>query len=766
MTLKDVVNGVIIKRGAAAELEDSKISAAIGVDPYDLFQEYKNAFRGTDALNTYTFSISDLKKYTQDVDVIRYMLKNPDSIRFYLTEEQIQSLMNTKRRAVVSNYVELNNYYRTLMGMPNIDWTNGASPTIPVSQEIYIRRRITGVDTSKPLHKMNKHEHSILRNLGMLDLLYNEYKFEWIKYCGLGIDILTLRSARDFDIVYANYDIEDMSDFVSFYRNTRDAYMKTHFNEYFHTMYEYYEPIVCLHLLMTTLAIVNADNIFMKNIEEKDIYTLFESYGLPKFQFSRSYLLKLADKINTLLQNKGTNHGLRRISEIFDGLSIYKYFLVKRLKNNGETPLTADMKAEDKYELFFVRTPLEEDDVYAYMDKQDNIVPFDKMVKSDPLWGFEGDTFEKSILEKEDFTYSPSKYLTLENKINIVTFSIESSYFYRYMLEHRKEFRKLKFYLQTVDKECDIVEVITYLQCLVFRKYQVSPDIPDNMNSVLAMYSIRNEIDYEKVKRHFREHFKWHEDPKFNNIDIDKFVDIVDGSVINFKDALDAFETNFEMISYLYKLRKQCIKREDYDAVNTAIQAITYGEKIPELYNGETNLDEFLVKYTPDGSKFEARMLEIEKMDDKIVGFNNEISEILVTLKEFTDTKKHKKTIDLLDTMQNLYSDVDIIGYLEQIINFFKCYTQDLVNKGFTYVIDDIEDEFQITEKLTRILKLEGWEVVLLNLITNKYNKELVTLLTEGLFKIQESVSFNESVQRVYPYGDVVTVGETTNSYF
>ena len=90
----------------------------------------------------------------------------------------------------------------------------------------------------------------------------------------------------------------------------------------------------------------------------------------------------------------------------------------------------------------------------------------------------------------------------------------------------------------------------------------------------------------------------------------------------------------------------------------------------------------------------------------------------------------------------------------------------DLVNKGFTYVIDDIEDEFQITEKLTRILKLEGWEVVLLNLITNKYNKELVTLLTEGLFKIQESISFNESVQRVYPYGDVVTVGETTNSYF
>lgn len=766
MTLKDVVNGVIIKRGSMAEIEDSKINTTIGLDPYKLFDEYKNALRKTDSLSTYTFTVKDLKKYTQDIEVIKYILKNPDSIRFYFSDEQIENIMNGKRQNVIDNYVELNNYYRTLMGQPNIDWTNGTRPFIPKSQEIYIENYIIGVDNTKPLHKMSKNEYSILRNSGMLDLLYSKYGFEWIKYCGLGIDILTLRDAKDFDIVYADYDIEDMSDYVYFFRNIRSAYMKTHFNDFFNTSYEYYEPIVCLHLLLTTLATVNADNIFNKNIEEKDLKFLFKSYGLPNFEFSRNYLLKLADKLNTLIMNKGTNGGLNKISDIFDGITIYKYFLIKKLKDNGLSEIKDNATAEDKYELFFVKTPLLEDDPYNYMDKEENLIPFNAIVSQDPLWGFENDNFESLLKEWETFTYSESKYITLENKVNIVTFSLESSYFYRYMLEHRKEFGRLRFYLDVVEKECDIVEIITYLQCLVFRKFNVSPDIPDTMNNVIHMYSIKNNLDYIKVKRQFKEHFKWHKDDKLNNIDIDKFIDIIDGTIHSFQDTLDIFENNYSIIEYLYKLRKSCTHRDDYEAVTNVIKAITYGEKIPEIYNGESNLENFLSTYTAEGNVFQARLIELENSDDRDVAFNNEINEVLSLLRNYTSVNKHKKIINLLDNAQNVYSDVDIVEYLERIINFFKSYTQDLINRGFTYVVSDINEELQVTERLTRIITLEEWEVVLLSTLSAKYNKEIVTLLTKGLFIVSEVFSLNESVVKIDEFGDIKTIGSSINSYF
>lgn len=159
-------------------------------------------------------------------------------------------------------------------------------------------------------------------------------------------------------------------------------------------------------------------------------------------------------------------------------------------------------------------------------------------------------------------------------------------------------------------------------------------------------------------------------------------------------------------------------------------------------------------------------MIELENSDDRNVAFNNEISEVLALLRNYTSVNKHKKIINLLDNAQNVYSDVDIVEYLEKIINFFKSYTQDLINRGFTYVVSDINEELQVTERLTRIITLEEWEVVLLSTLSAKYNKEIVTLLTKGLFIVSEVFSLNESVVKIDEFGDIETIGSSINSYF
>lgn len=757
MELKDIVKGVIIKRGILAEREDDKVHTQVGVNPYELFDEYKNAYNRTDSILSYKFTTSDLKKYTEDIESIRYMLRNPNSIRYYLTTEQLENLLVLKRRETLNGYVELNNYYRTLMGLPNITWNNG-SPKIDDSQIIY-SPKVDGVDSKVPIHRLSKSEQSILRNLGVLDVIYETHGFEWIKYLGLEIDIMKLRTAKNFDIVYCDYDIEGMEQFVDLYRNIRNNYMVNYYKEYDIYQYQFYEPTVCLHLIMTALAAVNADSIFSLQIEEKDLYTLFESFGLPRFKFNKSYLMKLASKINILLENKGTNYGLDRISKIFDSISIFKYFLVKKLKFNGSNTIAPNTKNEDKYDLFFVRAPLLEDDVFKYSDKEDNLIPFNKLVEQDPLWGFEDDNLEKELLN-DDFSFTESKYLTLENKVNIVTFSLECAYFYRYVIEHEKQFGKINFYLDTVDKNANLLELITYLQVLVFRKYQVHPDIPDNMNSILYLYAIKNKADYTKIKRHFKEHFKWHNDPTLRQ-NIDDLIDILDGQNVDFKQALNIFETNYSVVQRLYELRKKVKYRDDYDAITTAIRAISYGEKIPELYNNKTNLEEFLFSYTPDGNKFRVRLLELENSAERIQAYNHEITEMINQMRAYITETRHRKIANIFNNMQNLYSDIDLIGYLEEIINFFKSYTQDLISKGFTYVVDDLEDQLQITERLTLFLELENWEVVLLSSLMSKYNKELVTLISEGLFSYSETIIQNETITKIDEFGGVSNVGES-----
>lgn len=757
MELKDIVRGVIIKRGILAEREDDRVYSQVGVSPYELFDEYKNAYNKTDSVSSYKFTTNDLKKYTEDIESIRYMLRNPNSIRYYLTKEQLENLLTLKRRETLSGYVELNNYYRTLMGLPNITWNNGA-PKIDDSQIIY-SPKVDGVDSKTPIHRLSKSEQNILRNLGVLDVIYETHGFEWIKYLGLEIDIMKLRTAKNFDIVYSDYDIPQMDQFVDLYRDIRNNYMVNYYKEYDVYQYQFYEPTVCLHLIMTALTSVNADSIFSLQIDEKDLYTLFESFGLPKFKFNKSYLLKLASKINTLLENKGTNYGLDNISKIFDSISIFKYFLIKKLKFNGANTITADTKNEDKYDLFFVRAPLLEDDVFKYSDKEDNLIPFNKVVEQDPLWGFEDDNLEKELMN-EDFSFTESKYLTLENKVNIVTFSLECAYFYRYVIEHEKQFGKINFYLDTVDKNANLLELITYLQVLVFRKYQIQPDIPDNMNSVLFLYAIKNKVDYTKVKRHFKEHFKWHNDPTLRQ-NIDDLIDILDGQNVDFKQALDIFETNYNVIQRLYELRKKVKYRDDYDAITSAIRAISYGEKIPELYNNKTNLEEFLFSYTPEGNKFRLRLLELENSPEKIQAINHEITEMINQMRSYITEVRHRRIANIFNNMQNMYSDIDLIGYLEEIINFFKSYTQDLISRGFTYVVDDLEDQLQITERITLFLELEDWEVVLLSSLMNKYNKELVTLISEGLFSHSETIIQNESITMIDKYSGISNVGES-----
>ena len=748
LKLQTVAENFIIKRYNYARKIDMLLEDEYNYDAYNKFIEYRNAINSTDTLAAYTYTLNDLAQFTQDPVALNTMYYNYETIPTILTTDQQEELLAFKRENAKNAYVEYNNYYRMLLGLPPMIKNSSNLLSVDTSKFLYVTTPIVGVDITKPVHLYTRTEKKALSVSGMLKRLIRENpKLEYLFYLDKNIDIIDARMKWEYEVIWINADVADMFKFQDHYRLVLNHHMTTSYSEYDAVTYDFYEPLQCLQLIMTTLAHVASyeprNSIDSQTINEVEIYNLFQTYGLPKFDFSLKYLNEIAARINGLTMRKGTKAVIQNISDMFNEITIFKYFIMKRLKNRGETSIDG-LSDEDKYELFYVRTPLGVDDPYPYVQDNDNLIPFEKVARSDARWGDgTGDILEKDIKEM-DFSYAEGKYLGLDNRINLATFSLEIAHFYRYVIDHKDTFKDIKFYVETADYEATLFELVTYLQCLIFRKLKLRPDIPDTLSSVIYMYTIKNHVNYDELKLKFKNHFRF---TKYNNININAFIDLLDGKKYNMGDVIDAFEVNYNLILFLKDFqRNTLLDIRDYEAVDTVIKAVTYGEKIPEYYDNKTNLEEFLASYTPDSLKLIIRMDEIALEADFESAMNNEISEVINYMREYVDEKKNTTFLDMLDTAQAVYSDSDLIKYLEKIIDFYKSYTQDLFSRGLTYTLDTIDEGIKVAERLSMYMKLEKWELVTLSLIFSDSTNEFLQIVKSNLL-YEDIVSCNDTLE-------------------
>ena len=735
ITLREIVNHVVIKRTILADNLDKQLETDAGYSPRLAFIEYKDAFNKTDTLASYTFRLQDLAKFTDDPYKLNAMVKDNRFISTYLDKFEQEELLSKKRKEVLENYTEYNEYYRVLMGLPRMK-IQGGTLIEDESWFVYLplNIKLQGVDNKLPVHKMTDLQKRTLSSSGELAKLIVKYpRHEYLKYIDKRISPLTARDAKEYEVIYADTTKKNIRAFVDHYRAVRNNFMVNYYDEMSAIKYTFYEPLQCVNLLMAAMANVNAyiprDQLDSEVIDESFIYTLFESYGVPKFNFTLEYLQKIAQKIGGLMRKKGTKNSLMEISKTFNEISIFKHFLWKRLNPNN-TDLSASDK--DKYDLFFVKAPIMADDPFEYVKDSENLIPYEEVVNLDPKWGYDGNNLEDEI-KSMPFSYSESKYITLNNKVDLISYSFELSFFVRYVIEHTKPFKDIKFYIDTATYEASLFEVITYLQCLVYRKMKIRPDIPDCMQPMIYLYGIKYDIDLDRLKDIIKEHFKYTDMEK--SVSLDNFIQLLDGKRYNIGDVLNAYETNMDLIYHLREIQRKVTNVKDYNKIGEILKAITYSEKLPETYNNKTDLEDFLGTYTTDSVKLIQRMNEIKNTasnpnDESI--YNHEISEVINILRSYINVNKHKRIAEMLDTTQTLYSDYDLLDYLEKIIDFFKSYTQDIVSKGLEYDIHDIRDGCKVIENLIYVMELESWEQnTFLNVYTDRDNEVLKQISNE-----------------------------------
>lgn len=262
---------------------------------------------------------------------------------------------------------------------------------------------------------------------------------------------------------------------------------------------------------------------------------------------------------------------------------------------------------------------------------------------------------------------------------------------------------------------------------------KIEPSIPDCMQPMIYLYGIKYDIDLDRLKDIIKDHFKYTKMEK--TLSLDNFIQLLDGKRYNIGDVINAYETNMELIYHLREVQRNMTDIRDYNKIGQILKAITYSEKLPELYNDNTNLEDFLATYTDSSVKLIQRMNEIKgsasnPKDETI--YNHEISEVINILRSYVNLNKQKRMAELLDTTQTLYSDYDLLNYIEKIIDFFKSYTQDILSKGLEYSVHDIRDGCKTIEKLIYVMNLESWEQsTFLNVFTDRDNEILRQISNE-----------------------------------
>mgnify|MGYP000095939365 FL=1 len=141
-------------------------------------------------------------------------------------------------------------------------------------------------------------------------------------------------------------------------------------------------------------------------------------------------------------------------------------------------------------------------------------------------------------------------------------------------------------------------------------------------------------------------------------------------------------------------------------------------------------------------------MDEIGSEADFESAINNEISEVINYMREFVDEKKNTTFLNMLDTTQSVYSDSDLIKYLEKIIDFYKSYTQDLFSRGLTYTLDTIDEGIKVAERLAIYMKLQEWELVTLSLIFTDKTNEFLQIVKENLL-YEDVTTCNDTLEMI-----------------
>lgn len=470
---KIILSEIVIKNETLANKYETQESVTN-------FEYYKMITENRISFSTCPITYESLKAFGYDPNEILKILNS----RANVPEEDREALTQFTSDYFMENFEEMNDYYRSLMGLPPYNTTDYY---VYISAEDFPADYDTsGIDFTLPIHLQPNIVISVLKGSGkydeIIDSYGNAFNYSYLRRIGDGaLDIYNIRKALIWEILYMPSCETLVKDkFKEFYIYNRKIYLNRYYQEAYEFNNQHYESMMIVNILAQTFAdlIVDVPEWYVRRdiFDMRSIQYFLESYGVTFFkEIPLKYQTRIVKSVNKLIKYKSSNKNNFDILDVF-GLpdaQIYKYYLFKRrLKdpNTGEYVVSDDIEKE--YELQFIKTELEQS-YDAHIADELFLYDYHEMVLDDKYWdGLEDHHTVYLNHLNRDFIVEPTKYMTLEYGVSVKDYMFQLEYFIGMITDSRidMDYPDMKVMVPSIQQstEFSIKDLIIFLIALTY----------------------------------------------------------------------------------------------------------------------------------------------------------------------------------------------------------------------------------------------------------------------------------------------------------
>ena len=519
------------------------MNAIVCRDTYITYRNYWTLSMFRDIVNNVT--LGQFEKYVE----------SPYSVPYIFQEH----LKEKGREAFLAGYVEKNNYYRMLTGLPStLD-----SDYIYLSEELQEKFHVE----NKPVHELSTYvQNQYISTDEYKKVLEDNPDKTYLKYLGsYKIDLYTARNATDFSIIrypINNLDINPnlVKVFGSLYADCREYVMVVLYNENFENMYEGYRDFIRFLILVYTLMHLGnkalEQSLSHHFLDDSMIHNVLSVYGIDESTLTTKKVRRdLAAQIYQLIRAKGTNEVYYKLVDIlgYQDVVISKLMLMKgqQFDENGNVL--------DNNKPYFLQVDLKDDNIYESITSGKAVkYSYEEIIDTDPTWWDLPDT--RKIINDSDYSMADSKYITIEAVIHQMKYIFESIYFSRMVLDNKKSTETFMVEIPELfgTTMMPLYDLILYMICATCMTAGLSGNITTESDEPMAIAGFNFDIDIESFTEY---------------VNSCKYID---------KDRLMNFINNISM--------------ETYEDISKVFNDIMYPlrEWLESELSNATNKDEFL----------------------------------------------------------------------------------------------------------------------------------------------------------------------------
>ena len=680
--IRKLVNSCVIKFENIANAGESTSSARN-------FDHYLIASREIDTFDSYrgfpkevirkagVLDISKLNEYTLNKHSIPKELRN--------------KVLIENRKYIIENYVELNDYYRTLIGLPDI----GDNDFVYVDQELCEKYDI---DPKKPIHEFTKEEISTISYY--LDDIKAKYPNKrYLNFLGpYAVDLIRARTARNFEIIRADMTshIVFLRSFFSTYNLCREYFTSVIYVKEKYLNDELYDNFIAMSIMLMCIQRVMV-NTFKLGVE-LDFYDLhsiqafFKSYGVPFFEvLPLDYQRRIMKNVNQLLRAKSTDNCLYDIAHLLflNRVTIVQYYLMKeQLYDNDDKPLYLEREFEgpdgdiiykedvhNMYDIYFQTVDIKEKNINLALEVDAARVDYYETIEDDPYWWDDDDTLK--VLTEKEFNYINTKYLGINIMYRLTDLMFQTVYFINMLVDKKHEIYRpqLNFFLtiklpRITNLDVTIFDAVILLCALTCKKNKFAGNIINTGTKILSVMGFDFEENLTAIREEIQNNKKVYDQQTLKyiekmNIHSKKDINYLYDNLVGFA------EFCIEKMNKTNDVKVFQAYRQLYDAMMVK----KYTTDVLKKENGEvatTYLD-----YLEDQHPFLADFVKKCTIEETGVY----IDHILGTLNELIPDLEYLSSI-------NGTNNIMVIA-LVKLIEFFKSYTVELKTLNILYIFDD-----------------------------------------------------------------------------